>query len=152
MIYKFFICHINLAFWQLESEIRLACDIGCELPKWVLGTQLRSTTRTAALSTLGFLSVSYFALVLEIEPWALCMLMLGKHSTTKGHPSPGTCEDLSSEQVSLEKGKGTYKKSIHTADFGRLLITTDFPRSAIQVKHHSRIFKGKFIYFHNLFP
>lgn len=23
----------KLALWQLESEIRLACDIGCELPR-----------------------------------------------------------------------------------------------------------------------
>lgn len=150
----FFICHINLALQQLESEIKLACDIGCEQPEWVLGTKLRSTIRAASIFNTGqFLQPLILFFVLETELWALCMLMLGKHSTTKGHPSPGTCEDLSSEQASLEKDKGTYKKSkIYAADFGRLLITTYFPRSAIQVKDHSRIFKGKFTYFHNLVP
>lgn len=53
MIHKFFICHINLALWQLESEIPLACDIGCELPKRVLGTKLRSTVRAASSFNTG---------------------------------------------------------------------------------------------------
>lgn len=76
------------------------------------------------------------------------MLMLGKRCPTEGHPGPGTSEDLNGDQALLKKEQSDYIDGVNAADFGRLLITRDFFRSAIQVNDHSRIFKGKFMYFH----
>lgn len=80
----------------------------------------------------------YSALVLETDTWALCMLVLGEHSTAEVHSLPWSFW-RSEQWTRITREEWEY--STHAADPGRLLIMTAFPRSAIQVKDHSRIFK-----------